>query len=392
MMCRLLRWLCVAIFTLASVAHAHDRTTSYSSWAVSKGSAKVTLTMSDTDVNSLRLEPGDDALLRYATEHLGVLAGEQRCALIGQPSVLASALGRRRVEWAISIPERDSVSIRSDLFYTSIPGHLHFASLHLDAGVTERVLTDSERVWQIKAAHGDGEVAATSFAGYWAVGVEHIVTGYDHLVFLFALLLSGGSFRTLVKVVTGFTIGHSITLALAALRIIRPESAAIEALIGLSIALVAVENVYLIGRRDWLLPVLVIFVLAGLGVGSAAGYGRISSLSWLGLMVFLSCYYPLLLRSTAAESSRWAVALIFGLVHGFGFASVLLEAELPTEHLVAALVGFNLGVESGQIALVVIAWPLLRYASSRWGNVVVEVGSAVALSLGIFWMIGRNFG
>ncbi len=93
---------------------------------------------------------------------------------------------------------------------------------------------------------------------------------------------------------------------------------------------------------------------------------------------------------------RWAIAFIFGLVHGFGFAAVLGEAGLPADRVVHALFGFNLGVELGQLGVVALLWPLLRAAirarNQRIGLAVVELGSASVLALGVFWFVTRTFG
>jgi hypothetical protein len=382
----------LTVASLSGLAFAHDRTLSYSSWHISAQQATVTLTLNEVDVASLRLADGERALDQYAISHLTLLAGGKPCAVKSRPLRLTAPEGRIRFEWNVAIPAGAPFDIRSDLFAEGASGHLHFATLHQNDGVTERVLTSAERLWRIESGDLTSVKATpTSFNDYLLLGVKHIWSGYDHLVFLFALLLSGGLFRDLVRVVTGFTIGHSITLGLAALDVFRPQSAPIEALIGLSIVLVAVENVWLLELDNRLLPITTISLLAVLGGWSCAGFGRIPALCWLGMIVFLSCYYPLLHRSAATESARWIVALIFGLVHGFGFASVLQEAELPANKLVGALVGLNLGIEAGQIALVAVVWPGLRVALTRWRAVVVEVGSAFALLLGVYWMLGRNY-
>ncbi len=381
-----------------SAARAHDRTTSYSSWRISQREAKVVLNMSEVDAASVALPSGkssalDAALAKYAFDHLTILANDKLCKMAGPPSRLDGRAGRALFAWTLSIPAEGSLRVRSDLFAETISGHLHFASVHHQQGSTERVLTVADRSWdlgpEVRTAGPSG--APTSLGGYWLLGVEHIATGYDHLVFLLALLLSGGSFTLLVKVVTGFTVGHSITLALASLRLVEPQIQPIEALIGLSIVLVAVENVWLLGPRTWLLPGTMIVLLVGQAVLAAVGAGRLSSVSCLGFAVFLSCYYPLLRRSQNVESARWAVALIFGLIHGFGFAAVLQAAELPAERLVAVLVSFNVGVESGQLVLVAIAWPLLQLAFRRWKPIVVAVGSAAAMGLGAYWLVARAY-
>lgn len=171
----------------------------------------------------------------------------------------------------------------------------------------------------------------------------------------------------------------------------RPEIGPLEALIGLSIVLVAVENIWLLGPRNYFLPNTIILLLLLLALGSALDIGLISSLSFLGLAIFVACYYPLLRQSPNTESARWALALFFGLIHGFGFASVLQAADLPAERVPGILVSFNLGVESDQLALVAMTWPLLRLALSRWGAVVIEAGSASSLALGIIWLVQRTY-
>src|SRR5206468_225286 len=134
------------------------------------------------------------------------------------------------------------------------PSHLHFARVTRDGeSGPERVLSAGERVWRLD----DAGALGSSVASYVVLGIEHIATGYDHLAFLAALLLIAGSLGEVARIVTGFTAAHSLTLALAVLGWVRPERAPIEALIGLSIALVATENVWLAGARGRVLPAVV---------------------------------------------------------------------------------------------------------------------------------------
>ncbi|MFN8641462.1 MAG: HupE/UreJ family protein [Candidatus Binatia bacterium] len=120
-----------------------------------------------------------------------------------------------------------------------------------------------------------GSSLGTSFASVVALGVEHILTGYDHLVFLLGLLLLGGRLGDVVRIVTGFTVAHSLTLALAVFGVARPPSGAIEALIGLSIALVATENLWLSAGRRPAVRWAVVLGLAGLAVLAATGRGAV---------------------------------------------------------------------------------------------------------------------
>jgi hypothetical protein len=290
-------------------------------------------------------------------------------------------------EWGLACQESGALSIRSDLLVDLAPAHLHFARL-AGAGLAgpERVLTEAERTWRL-----EGGPVSTSAASYLRLGVEHILSGWDHLAFLLALLLIGGSLGEVARVVTGFTAAHSITLAVATLGWVRPERAPVEALIGLSIALVAAENVWLVDRRSRELPALVTAGLAVLALVAFAGHGRVPALTLAGLALFSACYFGLLACLVRPARLRWGIAFLFGLVHGFGFASVLTDANLDAGRMAWALLGFNSGVEMGQLAVVVLLWPLLHLAA-RWRPMLVELGSAVVAGLGAFWFVSRAFG
>ena len=172
------------------------------------------------------------------------------------------------------------------------------------------------------------------------MGAEHIMSGPDHLMFLLALLaLSRGLWPT-VKIVTGFTVAHSITLSLAVLGWVDVPSRVVEPLIAVSIMWVAVENLV-----------------------SPSGIGR-----------------------------RWQVAATFGLVHGLGFAGGLLELGLPREALARALVGFNVGVELGQIAFVAFVLPPLAWMSSpKRLHRLPQILSVAVAAMGAVWLVQRVF-
>jgi hydrogenase/urease accessory protein HupE len=173
---------------------------------------------------------------------------------------------------------------------------------------------------------------------FFPLGIEHILTGYDHLLFLLALILRGGNIWSLLKIITAFTLAHSITLALAALNIVTLPDRLVEATIALSIAYVAAENLFM--RK--------------------------------------------------AASHRWAVSFLFGLVHGFGFSTVLRELGLPREGLVWALLNFNLGVEAGQATAVLAAVPLLFWLRRfKWEPRAVMTASVVVLAVGLTLFVDR---
>ncbi len=170
------------------------------------------------------------------------------------------------------------------------------------SGVTHtRIQSPDEPAWTVP----DDESTTAVAGGYFLLGVQHILEGYDHLLFVACLVFIAGGWRRILVTITGFTVAHSVTLALAALGLLRLPTPPVEAVIALSILFLAVE----ITR------------------------GRRNSLIWR---------FPVL------------VSCSFGLLHGFGFASVLSEIGLPQTEVPAALLFFNLGVEAGQIGFVVL--------------------------------------
>jgi hydrogenase/urease accessory protein HupE len=185
--------------------------------------------------------------------------------------------------------------------------------------------------------------ASRSALGFFRMGLEHILTGYDHLVFLFGLVLVRGRVRSMLAIVTAFTAAHSITLAIATLGWYTPSPRIVEPAIALSIAYVGIENFL---------------------VKSAKG--------------------------------RWRITFPFGLIHGFGFASALRELDLPKSELPMALATFNLGVESGQLLCMALLLPavwLLRDRmtasadSARSGKVLKVLSAAVAAMGGVWFAL-----
>ncbi len=178
---------------------------------------------------------------------------------------------------------------------------------------------------------------------FLAEGVHHIFIGPDHILFIIGLMLLGGSLRQLLKIVTAFTVAHSITLALATLNILSPSSRFIEPMIALSIVFVGVHSLFFgVEKRDY----------------------------------------------------RLLFAFGFGFIHGFGFASVLKELDLPRQALGWSLLSFNLGVECGQMCIVVTVAPLLamlkRYNEGVSRKFVASASVFVILAGG-FWFFQRLF-
>ena len=217
-------------------------------------------------------------------------------------------------------------------------GHKQFCSVydHENKVIAERMLTADAADLEI-----DSSDQNKSIVGFLLLGITHILTGYDHLAFLLALLLAGGSLRENAKIITSFTLAHSLTLALATLGLVSIPSAIIEPLIAASIVVVGLENLF--DRR---------------------------------------------------LAARWLVTFCFGLVHGLGFASALRELGIGGLGARAAvpLVSFNLGVELAQIAIAALVLPLVWKLQQRPAFTLRHVP---ALSLlitfaGVYWFLART--
>jgi hypothetical protein len=396
----------VAAAALAQPAAGHGRSVSHSSWEVGAEGASVRVRIPLLELTRIPPEllavargeggPEADGVALYVQQRVRLLAGGTACEPTSPPHALAAASGWAAFEWRLACRSSGPRAIESDLLLEVAASHLHFARIGgAGSRVQERVLSDAERRFELGADDLSGPAAeprGTDVAGYLALGVEHILSGLDHLAFVLALILLAASLREVASLVTGFTAGHSVTLALSALGWVRPDAGGVEALIGLSIALVAAENVFLVAGGA-AVPRAAVAAILGLAALAAAGHGVLGAATLLGVAVFAACHFALLRRSPHPARLRGAVALAFGLVHGFGFAGVLAEVGLPAGRRVAALLGFNAGVEVGQLAVVALLWPALR-ALDRAGQrrLAAEVGSAVACGLGVFWLAIRQLG
>jgi HupE/UreJ protein len=277
-----------------------------------------------------------EALLALVAGRITLRAGDHRCQP-GPGRWLSSAPADSvtlAVDFACGARVGDLL-IRDDLF--DVLGADYHTLARIDAGgrSAQFAFTPQTRETRVAAARSNADLGS-----FVLLGIEHILTGWDHLLFLLVLLLRGGGWLSLAKIVTAFTIAHSVTLALAVLDVVTLPDRFVEAVIALSIAAVAAEN--LVQR-------------------------------------------PVVVR-------RWIVSFCFGLVHGFGFSAALRELGLPVHGLLRALFGFNVGVEIGQALVVAVALPLLALARrTRWERRMVSSSSAAVLLVGIILFVERAF-
>jgi hydrogenase/urease accessory protein HupE len=248
------------------------------------------------------------------------------------------------LELRFSIPgePEGALSLDTNLFPAD-PNHQTFVNVYEDGELRQQFIL-SATTEPVTYYRGTTAGALAVMGTFVPSGVHHIMIGPDHILFLVGLLLLGGSLRRLVLIVTSFTIGHSITLSLAALDIVNPPAWLIEPAIALSIVVVGADN--------------------------------------------------LLQRKEQGRDLRAWVAGAFGLIHGFGFANVLREFGLPQEALGWSLFSFNVGVELGQLAIVLVVAAALALIRRRWPKAdpwIVTGGSAVVIAAGGYWFVERVF-
>jgi hydrogenase/urease accessory protein HupE len=346
----------VALFLgLASPVGAHPVPFTFLDVRIEPGALELTLVAHVFDVaHELQVNPPERMLD-------AALLGPQGSAVVAllRDRLQIAADGRLLKDgaWSAPMPLRDRQSIQLQGRYQTggptgsvvitarlfpyDPNHQTFLNFYEGGGLASQAILDRNHA-QFEYFAGTRQGALAVVRKFVPAGIHHILIGPDHLLFLVGLLLLGGSVRRLLLVVTAFTVAHSITLSLAALNIVTPPARIIEPAIALSIVYVGIDNL-MVGR------------------------GR---------------------------DVRALIALAFGFIHGFGFANVLREMGLPSRALGWSLFSFNLGVEIGQLFVVIIvasALLALRSRSEAVGLRLAFAGSLVVIAMGTFWFVQRVF-
>lgn len=358
---RITTLLLAALLLAPAAASAHPAPFSYLDLHVDANGVRGTLVVHDldaahdlavADADSL-LDPAEatrrrDALIALLAPRL-VLTFDRRPATITWGGIdVVQDRQSLRLAFTVNGPRPGHIAIHAYLFPYD-PIHQTFINVYEDSALKRQMILD--------AAHQDAEYYSGSTQGRWAViktfvvsGIEHIMIGPDHILFLIGLLLLGGTLPRLTLIVTSFTIGHSITLSLAALDLVSPPARFIEPLIALTIIVVGADN----------------------------------------LLVLRSSKSA---DADATDIRAW-LAVAFGLIHGFGFAYVLKEFGLPQAALGWSLLAFNIGVEIGQLMIVVVAagtLALIRRQSASAAQLVAISGSIAVIAAGTYWFVQRVF-
>jgi hydrogenase/urease accessory protein HupE len=350
------RWtaaLALGLLCAQEPTHAHPVPFSYLDLRLQPEAIDGTLVVHILDVaHDLSISPAERLLdpayaaaqaapvVRFIGERLVIALDGQTASINWNRLEVAAERQSLRLHFRIpSARAPASVRIAGSLFPYDA-NHKTFVNVYEGEALTQAILDRSKTTFEYFAGTRQGTLAVVR--RFLPSGIHHILIGPDHLLFLIGLLLLGGTLGRLLLIVTGFTVAHSITLTLAALNLLSPPASVIEPAIALSIVYVGVDNLMVRKGRD--------------------------------------------LRP-------W-IALAFGLIHGFGFANVLRDMDLPPRALGWSLLSFNLGVEVGQL-LVVVATAGALAGIRSWnpdvGRRVAVAGSIAVIGAGGFWFLERVF-
>ena len=393
-------WLAVlvALWLWPALASAHTRSESHSAWLVDGRVVHLGFTVADVEARRITADhrsPSDAQLIAYLAAHDHAVVDGHPCGASAPARATTAAAGYRRVEFSFDCPSAEGITLDSAAFFDLVPTHVNMAQIQTpDGRFVEQLLTNDHRSVAMDGANGEG-LENAGFLQFVEMGIMHIFTGIDHMSFLVGLVLISRRLRDLAFVVTGFTLGHSLTLALAVTGVLRPHAEFIDALVALTIALIGIENIAVATRRPGLVALwtggglLVMFALR------LCGIGLLPPLLLLGAGLFAANYLMVSGHLRDAGRLRLVVTLVFGLIHGFGFAADLLNDALPRARLAELLVGFNLGVEIGQLTLV-LALSGAVVALRHWQltlprPIVVDVCASALVAVGMYWFIGRSF-
>lgn len=409
--------LSLLLLSFTAELQAHSRSESYSKWKVIDShqvELHYTLKLADLEkmdsIFKTQFPDWQNRVSQHVNNTLQLLDADRPCK-DASPMHFETQSLYLQLKKTFYCDNTDKLSLINNSIFDIDTRHIHIARFTLKNGdIAEKVFLSNDRFWSINKIESSANTLK-SFVNYFILGAEHIVSGWDHLAFLGAILLlvlmSGASIKTLFLIVTGFTLGHSLSLILTSLGFLIPDSLSIESLIAFSIILISVESIAQKQQEYFLFAVVFSLALLLYFSGSVFLFSSaLTTKTLLGLIIFVFCYCLLSASTNPEQKSKLHTQLfittIFGFIHGFGFAGSLQSIGLPQDKLISALIGFNLGVEAGQLLILIhvflVLYLLRKITSSYWGNsrfivmreTVTESLVAGLCGLGIFWFIERS--
>ena len=399
-MSRFLRISLIIGLFASNILFAHQRSESFSKWIIEENvetkDVSIIFTVKISVLNKMDWPfdlKTEEYITKYISESIDV---GPNCTSKKRPVFFISEINNFiKISWILECLKQPlEISINS--FFEKDSTHSHIARFQVDnKPIPEKLFTNQSRSWkEVSDSYMRNKVyEGSSIGDYVTLGIKHIASGYDHLAFLIGLLLLNVRLKGIFLAVTGFTLGHSVTLAAAVLGLVKPVSSFVEALIGYSIFLVAIE--YFLRKTNQFTFYLFLIFLGWSSLILSAYFLNLQLyfLGLIGTAIFTLTYLSLVARTSSRNISYFVICL-FGLIHGFGFGGYLSEIGLQDDRIIQALLGFNIGVELGQILAVLLFLLLgniIRKVKLRDIWLVKPLLASSLISLGVYWFLTRTF-
>ena len=334
-----------------------------------------------------------DVFKIYLSQHLKVTSEGKNCSLVDEIKELNSQEGSLNLSLNFECPSNKEIKIINNALFNLVQSHIHIARIYIDNNLyTEKALFFNDQSIDLNEEKENNSFS-NSFYKFFSLGLDHILSGYDHLLFILGLLLLVTNLKRLLLVITGFTVGHSLTLSLSVINIIQVKSSLVEALIGYTIMFVGLEYLYK-KNNDHRISVLFITTLSLL----LLIFGNLINPNFpyfliLGILLFSLGYFYLLKNLNSENNLLSIITIIFGLIHGFGFGGFLLGSKISSENIFSGLLGFNLGVEVGQIIFVLLILLIYKLLMTLKITKIIEVMKNLSffavVFFGFFFFIQR---
>jgi len=399
-----LRLIVLLILFSINSAQSHYFSESFSKWNISNQEIKVNFNLLELEATRILKIDDYQKLLSnnlseneifqiYLEKNLFVESENIRCDLKDDSKILSSKEGYLRVELNYKCPFSSNIKIVNNALFYLIDSHIHIARVYRGGNI----LLEKALFFNDQSIYIDEEVKEKNifeqFSNFINLGFDHIISGYDHLIFLFGLLLLINSLKLLLLVITGFTIGHSITLALTTLEIVIPNVNLIEAIIGFTIMFVALEYFNKKQNSPYISIAFLISLSAVMLLMSMINVLHVPMFLLTGLLIISIGYFLIKNYYPTGDTLLISLTVAFGLIHGFGFGSFLMNTNFDTSQTIVSLLGFNLGVEIGQIIFVGLILLIHKFFSTlKLSKVILfskDLFFIITLSMGMFWYVQR---
>ena len=395
----------IILFFLLSPLNAHYFSESFSKWNVVDNKVEANfslLTLESTRIfqvenyQKIMFEENlseTDVFKIYLSQHLKVTSEGKNCSLVDEIKELNSQEGSLNLSLNFECPSNKEIKIINNALFNLVQSHIHIARIYIDNNLyTEKALFFNDQSIDLNEEKENNSFS-NSFYKFFSLGLDHILSGYDHLLFILGLLLLVTNLKRLLLVITGFTIGHSLTLSLSVINIIQVKSSLVEALIGYTIMFVGLEYLYK-ENNDHRVSMIFITTLSLL----LLIFGNLINPNFpyfliLGILLFSLGYFYLLKNLNSENNLLSIITIIFGLIHGFGFGGFLLGSKISSENIFSGLLGFNLGVEVGQIIFVFLILLIYKLLMTLKITKIIEVMKNLSffavVFFGFFFFIQR---